>query len=113
MAAALDDGHGGDGDSGGDATSGDGAGNGGDERLELSRTWGAGDAANRLLAERHRRPARFPRYAPRLRKFLGDDRGIVQPDLGADSKPVYAPATTSPTTTGKADSTSGTATPPA
>ena len=40
---------------------------------------------------------------PDFEKFLGDDCGIVQNDLGADGKPVYAPATTSPTTTGKAD----------
>ncbi len=40
---------------------------------------------------------------PDFEKFLGDDHGIVKPDLGADGKPVYAPAGTSPTTTGKAD----------
>jgi fibro-slime domain-containing protein len=40
---------------------------------------------------------------PDFEKFLGDDRGIVKVDLGADSKPVYASATTTPTTTGKAD----------
>jgi fibro-slime domain-containing protein len=32
----------------------------------------------------------------------GDDRGIVKPDLGADFKPVYASATNTVTTTGKA-----------
>lgn len=40
---------------------------------------------------------------PDFEKFLGDDRGIVKVDLGADSKPVYASSTTTPTTTGKAD----------
>ena len=40
---------------------------------------------------------------PNFEKFLGDDRGIVKADLGADLKPVYASATTTPTTTGKAD----------
>src|SRR6266446_6897210 len=33
---------------------------------------------------------------PDFEKFLGDDRGIVKVDLGADSKPVYASATTTP-----------------
>ncbi len=33
----------------------------------------------------------------------GTDHGIVKAQLGADLKPVYAPATTSPTTTGKAN----------
>jgi fibro-slime domain-containing protein len=40
---------------------------------------------------------------PDFEKFLGDDRGIVKVDLGADSKPVYASSTTTPTTTGKAN----------
>jgi fibro-slime domain-containing protein len=40
---------------------------------------------------------------PDFEKFLDDDRGIVKTDLGADYKPVYASATKTPTTTGKAD----------
>ncbi|MGZ3452061.1 MAG: fibro-slime domain-containing protein, partial [Polyangiales bacterium] len=40
---------------------------------------------------------------PDFEKFIGDDRGIVQTDLGADQKPVYASSTTTPTTTGKSD----------
>lgn len=38
---------------------------------------------------------------PDFEAFLGDDLGIVQPDLGADGKPVYAGNPTTPTTTGK------------
>lgn len=33
---------------------------------------------------------------------IADDRGLVLPDLGADSKPVYASASSTPTTSGKA-----------
>lgn len=40
---------------------------------------------------------------PDFEKFLGDDRGIVKPDLGSDLKPVYASNGTTPTTTGKAN----------
>jgi len=40
---------------------------------------------------------------PDFEKFLGDDHGIVTGVLGADGKPVYASATTTPTTTGKAN----------
>lgn len=40
---------------------------------------------------------------PDFEKFGGDDHEIVKVDLGADFKPVYAPATTSATTTGKAN----------
>ena len=40
---------------------------------------------------------------PDFEKFSGDDHDIVKPDLGADFKPVYAPATTSLTTSGKAN----------
>jgi fibro-slime domain-containing protein len=39
---------------------------------------------------------------PDFEKFIGDDRGIVLPLLGADAKPVYASPTHTPTTTGKA-----------
>jgi fibro-slime domain-containing protein len=39
---------------------------------------------------------------PDMEKFLGDDRGIVKVDLGADQKPVYASSGSTPTTTGKA-----------
>ncbi len=38
---------------------------------------------------------------PDFEKFLGDDKGIVKADLGADSKPVYASGGTTATTTGK------------
>jgi fibro-slime domain-containing protein len=38
---------------------------------------------------------------PDFEDFLGDDKGIVSPDLGADGKPVYAGNPTTPTTTGK------------
>lgn len=40
---------------------------------------------------------------PDFEKFLGDDQGIVGPDLGADGKPVYAGNPTTPTTTGAAN----------
>jgi fibro-slime domain-containing protein len=39
---------------------------------------------------------------PDFEDFLGDDRGIVGADLGADGKPVYARAGAGPTTSGKA-----------
>ena len=39
---------------------------------------------------------------PDFQNALGDDRGIVEVQLGADGKPVYASATTTPTTHGKA-----------
>lgn len=35
--------------------------------------------------------------------FIGDDRGIVEPQLGADRKPVYAGKPKTPTTTGRAN----------
>lgn len=35
--------------------------------------------------------------------FIGDDRGIVEPQLGADRKPVYAGNPKTPTTTGRAN----------
>jgi fibro-slime domain-containing protein len=38
---------------------------------------------------------------PDMEKFLGDDKGIVKVDLGADQKPVYASGAGTPTTTGK------------
>jgi fibro-slime domain-containing protein len=38
---------------------------------------------------------------PDFEHFGGDDRGIVKTLIGADGKPEYAPATTSPTTSGK------------
>jgi len=38
---------------------------------------------------------------PDFEKFIGDDRGMVLPQLGPDEKPVYASATTTPTSTGK------------
>lgn len=40
---------------------------------------------------------------PDFEKFIGDDRGIVQGNLGADQKPVYDEVNPHPTTTGKAD----------
>ncbi|HTJ81935.1 MAG TPA: fibro-slime domain-containing protein [Polyangiaceae bacterium] len=40
---------------------------------------------------------------PDFEDFLGDDPGIVLPDLGADGKPVYAGQSGNPTTTGQAD----------
>lgn len=43
----------------------------------------------------------FQAAHPDFEDFLGDDRGIVAVDLGADHKPVYASAGTTPTTTGK------------
>ena len=43
----------------------------------------------------------FQTAHPDFEDFLGDDRGIVAIDLGADNKPVYASAGTTPTTTGK------------
>ena len=43
-------------------------------------------------------------WHPDFEHFLGDDRGIVEPLLGPDHKPVYAHAGgTTPTTTGQAD----------
>lgn len=38
---------------------------------------------------------------PDFEDFLGNDLGIVYPDLGADGKPMYAGNPTTPTTTGK------------
>lgn len=38
---------------------------------------------------------------PDFEGVLGDDKGIVLPDLGADGKPVYAGNPTTPTTSGK------------
>ncbi|MDI3285844.1 fibro-slime domain-containing protein [Polyangium sp. 15x6] len=38
---------------------------------------------------------------PDFEDFLGDDKGIVADELGADGKPVYAGNPTTPTTTGK------------
>jgi fibro-slime domain-containing protein len=40
---------------------------------------------------------------PDFEKVIADDRGIVLPDLGSDFKPVYASATTTATTSGKAN----------
>lgn len=40
---------------------------------------------------------------PDFEKFDGTDHGIVAATLGVDEKPVYASATTTPTTTGRAD----------
>src|SRR5689334_10571081 len=47
----------------------------------------------------------FSQNHPDFEKTIGDDRGIVLPDLGADGTPVYAagPDGTTPTTTGQAD----------
>jgi fibro-slime domain-containing protein len=43
-------------------------------------------------------------WHPDFEHFIGDDRGMVAPDLGTDFKPVYANASgTTPTTTGRAD----------
>jgi fibro-slime domain-containing protein len=43
----------------------------------------------------------FKQDHPDFEYVLGDDRGIVQPDLGVDGKPVYASSSTTPTTNGK------------
>jgi fibro-slime domain-containing protein len=40
---------------------------------------------------------------PDFEKFVGDDRGVVSRDLGADFKPVYLPVGSSATTTGAAN----------
>lgn len=45
----------------------------------------------------------FQAAHPDFEDALGDDRGIVAVDLGADNKPVYAPVGTTLTTTGKAN----------
>jgi fibro-slime domain-containing protein len=45
----------------------------------------------------------FSTSHPDFEKFLGDDRGIVAADLGADGTPVYGDHATTPTTTGAAD----------
>lgn len=45
----------------------------------------------------------FSNNHPDFAKFLGDDPGIVKPDLGADGKPVYNGNPTTPTTTGQAN----------
>jgi fibro-slime domain-containing protein len=45
----------------------------------------------------------FSSSHPDFEKVIADDRGIVQPLLGADFKPVYASATNTVTTTGKAN----------
>ncbi len=43
----------------------------------------------------------FQASHPDFEDFLGDDPGIVLPDLGADGKPVYAGQNGNPTTTGQ------------
>ncbi len=40
---------------------------------------------------------------PDFEQLSGDDRGMVEPTLGADGKPVYASATTTATTSGRAN----------
>jgi fibro-slime domain-containing protein len=45
----------------------------------------------------------FQASHPDFEDFLGEDPGIVLPDLGADGKPVYAGQTGNPTTTGQAN----------
>jgi fibro-slime domain-containing protein len=45
----------------------------------------------------------FQAYHTDFETFLGDDKGIVKPDLGADGKPVYNGNPTTATTTGKAN----------
>jgi fibro-slime domain-containing protein len=76
--------------SGGAATASSGAGAGG----------GSGGACNGTLAATVRD---FQNAQPDFDDLLGDDKGIVMPDLGADGKPVYAGNPTTSTTHGKAD----------
>lgn len=52
----------------------------------------------------------FMESHPDFEYKIGDDLGIVLPDLGADGKPVYAGLEDNPTTNGQDTSTSGTAT---
>lgn len=44
----------------------------------------------------------FQTAHPDMEKATGDDRGLVQPDLGVDNKPVYKPAGATTTVSGKA-----------
>src|SRR5262249_31728007 len=44
----------------------------------------------------------FQSAHPDFEKALGDDRGLVRADLGADNKPVYAPAGATTTVSGQA-----------
>jgi fibro-slime domain-containing protein len=62
-----------------------------------------GDASNRCGKTLTGTLRDFKDDHPDFEKFIGDDRGIVRGDLGADKKPVYASSGTTPTTTGKAN----------
>jgi fibro-slime domain-containing protein len=82
------DGGGGDGDGGG----GDGDGGGGDGDGDGGEQCGQLTAVLRDFKADH----------PDFEGALGDDRGLVEVDLGGDGKPVYAPAGASPTVSGAA-----------
>jgi fibro-slime domain-containing protein len=81
----------------------DGGGGGGLDGGALDGSGGVEDTNNRCGKTLTGTLRDFKDDHPDFEKFLGDDRGIVKTDLGSDKKPVYASATTTPTTTGKAN----------
>jgi fibro-slime domain-containing protein len=97
--------HGGDGDGGTFDVGGGGTGTGtGLDGSNLDGNGGGGGDTNGHCGTKLTGVLRdFHSSHPDFEKFLGDDRGIVKDDLGADQKPVYAGAPTTPTTTGKAN----------
>jgi fibro-slime domain-containing protein len=88
--------------------SGGGSGAGGDINITIGSGgsastgagMGGGDNCNGMLPVIIRD---FESYHTDFETFLGDDKGIVKPDLGADGKPVYNGNPTTATTTGKAN----------
>jgi fibro-slime domain-containing protein len=96
--------NGGDGDGGGSGEAGSTLGGDGGPNLGGDGSGGNTDAGDGACGPNLTGVLRdFHDTHPDFEKFLGDDRGIVKTDLGADFKPVYASATTTPTTTGKAN----------
>lgn len=91
------------GSSAGGASNGSGSGTGGDLFGSSSGPGagggvGGGDNCNSTLKAVVRD---FQVSHPDFEDFLGSDKGIVQKDLGADGKPVYAGNPNTPTTSGK------------
>jgi len=80
-------------------SSGD-AGNGGDDGGGGDDSGGNGDAGN--CGELTAIFRDFRSDHPDFEKVIGDDRNLVRTDLGADNKPVYAPAGATLTVSGQA-----------
>jgi fibro-slime domain-containing protein len=92
----------GDGDSGdGDGDSGDGDGDSGDGDGDSGDGDGDGDPLECGTLQATVRD--FQIAHPDFQYVIGNDLGIVQPDLGVDDKPVYAGNPNTPTTTGAAN----------